>query len=359
MRSQDPALVVPLTSPSRNDNDPPCGPDVCSVRRRVYIGGKPMRFKYTIASFPAIVGGVAAAGGAIALLVRDAFISGWTVELALMPVIVGLAILSGHLSWRALCGFRLLAAAGLTVLSILCSGFVVYETMGRRAEVRDVKVASAVDTEKRRQHLQTMLREAEEILAKHRALLSQECASGTGKRCSGITYSVMTWESAVAGYETQIKKLGPQTPADPKADRFAAVLSLFVGAKDADIKRNVATFEPIVLPLILEFGSMVLFGFGFSSSRRQKTVAVQPAEQVTPVADQKPLPPKGGTMTKLEAERDLVMILALGKPISSQDELAERWNVGKGTISKWMVDWEERGLVTRAQYGRCKQIVAA
>lgn len=320
-----------------------------------------MRFHYTIANPAAIVGGVAAAGGAIALLVRDAFVTGWTVELALMPVIVGLAILSGHLSWRALCGFRPLAAVGLTVLSILCSGFAVYETMGRRAEVRDVKVASAVDTEKRRQHLQTLLSEAEEILAKHRALLSQECASGNGKRCSGLTYTTLTWESAVTGYQTQLAKLGPQTPADPKADRFAAVLSLFVGAKDADIKRNVATFEPIALPLILEFGSMVLFGFGFSSRRRREPIAaVAPAEQVTPAVEQlPPSSPKGGSLTKIEAERDLVTLLALGKAIPSQDWLTERWGVGKGTVSKWLSDWEDRGLVTRTQSGHCKLIEPA
>lgn len=318
-----------------------------------------MRFHYTIASPAAIVGGVAAAGGAIALLVRDAFVSGWSVDHALMPVLVGITILAGHLLWEALRRGRLIAALGLALLAIFGSSLTVIEAMGRRAEVRDVKVASAIDVETQRKQLRTMLTEAEEILGKHRALLATECASGKGKKCDGMTYTVLTWESAVAGYEAKLAKLGAPKPVDPKGERVAAVVAFFTSLKEGDVKQGVALLEPFAMPLFLELGSIVLFSFGFSSGRKKPIAAEAPAEQVTPVAAPKLPPPKGGTMTKLEAERDLVMLLALGKSISSQDELAERWGVGKGTASKWLSDWEERGLVTRAQYGRCKQIVAA
>lgn len=318
-----------------------------------------MRFHYTIASPSAIVGGVAAAGGAIALLVRDAFVSGWSVDHALMPVLVGITILAGHLLWEALRRGRLIAALGLALLAIFGSGLTVIEAMGRRAEVRDVKVASAIDVETQRKHLRTMLTEAEEILARHRATLATECASGKGRKCDGMTYTVLTWESAVAGYETKLAKLGAPRPVDPKGERVAAVVAFFTSLKEGDVKQGVALLEPFAMPLFLELGSIVLFSFGFSSGRRKPIVAEAPAEQVTPVADHQPLPPKGGSKTKIEAERDLVMLLAMGTTIESQDWLADRWGVGKGTVSKWMVDWEERGIVTRAQAGRCKQIVAA
>lgn len=318
-----------------------------------------MRFHYTIASPAAIVGGVAAAVGAIALLVRDAFTSGWSVDHALMPVLVGVTILSGHLLWEALRRGRVIAALGLALLAIFGSGLTVIEAMGRRAEVRDVKVASAVDVETQRKHLRVMLTEAEEILAKHRALLATECASGKGKKCDGMTYTVLTWESAVAGYEAKLAKLGAPKPVDPKGERVAAVVAFFTSLKEGDVKQGVALLEPFAMPLFLELGSIVLFSFGFSGRKKREIAAAVPAEQVTPVADPSSPSPKGGSMTKLEAERDLVTLLALGKAIPSQDWLAERWGVGKGTISKWMSDWEERGLVIRTQSGHCKVIEAA
>lgn len=321
-----------------------------------------MKFSYHIASPAAIIGGVATAGGAMALLVRDAFVTGWTVDLALMPILVATAILAGHLFWQAVrCG-RVLSAAGLALLAILCSGYVVYETTGRRAEVRDVTVAAANDTEKQRQHLLKMLREAEVILAGHRATASAECASGPGKRCAGATYTVSTWESAVTGYETKLAKLPSPKPVDPKAERFAAFVGLFTSAKDADVRKAVAIFEPFALPLILELGSIVFFSYGLSSRRRRNTVAaVAPVEQAAvPVADPpSPPSPKGGSMTKIEAERDLVTLLAMGTAIESQDWLAERWNLGKGTVSRWMHDWEQAGLITRTQYGKQKMIAPA
>lgn len=318
-----------------------------------------MRFHYTIANPAAIVGGVAAAGGAIALLVRDAFTSGWSVDHALMPVLVGITILSGHLLWEALRRGRLIAAFGLALLAIFGSGLTVIEAMGRRAEVRDVKVASAVDVETQRKHLRVMLTEAEEILAKHRALLATECASGKGKKCDGMTYTVLTWESAVAGYEAKLAKLGAPKPVDPKGERVAAVVAFFTSLKEGDVKKGVALLEPFAMPLFLELGSIVLFSFGFSGRKKREIAAAVPAEQVTPVAEPMSPTPKGGSMTKIEAERDLVTLLALGKAIPSQDWLTERWGVGKGTTSKWLADWEDRGLVTRTQSGHCKLIEPA
>lgn len=322
-----------------------------------------MRLHYTIASPAAIVGGLMAASGAIALLVRDAFVTGWTVELALMPVVVSITILAGVLHLKAARSGRLLAAVWLSLLAISGSCYVVYETMGRRAEVRDASVATASDTEKQRQHLSTMLREAEEILAKHRKDRDAECASGKGKLCDGKTYTVSTWEHAVMGYETRLSKLPARKPVDPKAERVAAVFSLFTDAKDVEVKKAVALFEPFALPLFLELGSIILFSYAIALRRDDGQIATpHRVEQVIPATERiAPPDPSGGGMTKIEAERDLVMLLALGKPIPSQEWLVDRWRMEgkKGTVSKWLSDWQERGLITRTQAGHCKQIEAA
>ena len=331
-----------------------------------------MQANYHISSPAAIAGGVVAAGGAMALLVRDAFITGWTVDLALMPALVGLTILAGHLLWTALRHGRAFSVVGLALLSILGSALVVYETAGRRGEVRDTKVAGVAGTEAKRAELQQKLREAEEILATHRKAASTECASGVGKKCDGLTYTVSTWESAVTGYETKIGKLPPPSLVDPKAARIAAVLDLAgVTVKPEAVKKAVATLEPFALPLFLELGSIVLFSFGISQRQRKVAMVATPAipaktvapaaPKATPAETKETVAQSSAGMTKIEAERDLVTLLALGKPIPSQDWLVDRWDMEgkKGTISRWMADWEADGIVTRTQVGARKVIVAA
>ena len=64
--------------------------------------------------------------------------------------------------------------------------------------------------------------------------------------------------------------------------------------------------------------------------------------------------------SKAEAEAALVTRLALGETIPSQDTLADQWLVNKGTVSKWLGDWECRQLIpARQQIGRCKQLAKA
>ncbi|MEQ1713214.1 MAG: hypothetical protein ABL908_17690, partial [Hyphomicrobium sp.] len=96
----------------------------------------------TIHSRPAIAGGLIAAGASTVLLVRDAVTTGPTVDHLMMPVLVGLTVLAAHLGWQAAREWRPVAVP-LLVLAVLGSGLIVLETMGRRAEGRDSRVAEA------------------------------------------------------------------------------------------------------------------------------------------------------------------------------------------------------------------------
>lgn len=323
---------------------------------------------YHVNSPAAIAGGVLAAGGATALLVRDASTTGWTVELALMPVLVALTILSGHHAGKAMRRGKLLSAVGLYALAILGSGITVYETMGRRAEVRDTRTATAADTADSRQHLRQMLAEAEGNVTHYRQKMSDECGSGKGKKCDGLTYTVKTWEAAVEGYQTKIKGLGAPTPVDPKAERVAALASMVgVSASAQSVKSTVSLIEPLALPLFLELGSIVLFGYGLGRSRRKlETVpALQPVARKLPAVDIDDDPPSvSGAQPKSRADAlvDLRALLRAGQAPPSQEWLKERWNVGsKGTISKWLAHWETNGELpgNRLVDGRCKTVVAA
>lgn len=71
-------------------------------------------------------------------------------------------------------------------------------------------------------------------------------------------------------------------------------------------------------------------------------------------------PNSGHVFSRDEAERDLLTLLATGATIGSQDELANRWTVDKGTVSKWLKDMRNRRLIPAAQrVGRCHRLVAA
>jgi hypothetical protein len=60
---------------------------------------------------------------------------------------------------------------------------------------------------------------------------------------------------------------------------------------------------------------------------------------------------------KSNAQRDLIARLATGETVAAQDDLAEAWNVNKGTVSKWVSEWERNGTIpARQQIGRCKTI---
>jgi len=52
-------------------------------------------------------------------------------------------------------------------------------------------------------------------------------------------------------------------------------------------------------------------------------------------------------------------LVARAEALPSQDSLAERWGCHKGMASKWLADFERRGLVSRAQFGRCKRVAVA
>lgn len=71
-------------------------------------------------------------------------------------------------------------------------------------------------------------------------------------------------------------------------------------------------------------------------------------------------PNSGHMFSRDEAESDLLWLLATGATIGSQDELANRWTVDKGTVSKWLKNMRNRRLIPAAQrVGRCHRLVAA
>lgn len=317
----------------------------------------------TLRSPASIAGGAVAASASIALLVRDAWTTGVTLEHILMPALVGLTVLAAHIGWQAAREWKL-AALPLLALAVAGSGLIVIETMGRRAENRDTKVMTAEDNQ------QTRAKNAGELATLRKNMIwalpdmQTECAGApnpfppTGwPQCRSKRGTVSAYQERIAQLEKALEKT-PIAPIDPKADRIAEVAAM-LGLDKADTKKRVATLDPFLLPLFLELCSIFLFGHGLQH-RAQRTVTVpRTAETLPPPAPPPadPLPPpKGGqgAHTKNQALADLLTRNASGRPFASQDEMAADWNRRKGTVSRWCSEWESRGLIARSSAGKCK-----
>lgn len=224
-----------------------------------------MTTKYTIHSRPSIVGGILAASGATALLVRDGFDTGFGLDHMLMPVLVGMTILSAHLAIQAAHEWRP-AAIGLAFLALFGSGLTIYETMGRRAETRDTKMMAAQANEARRLHLSSELQDAKTTLQWAEKDRAAECAGApspvpnTWPECRRKTGTVNALKAQIANNTSELDRLRPM-PVDPKGERIAGLAGFF-GADVTATKAAVAMFEPFLLPLFLELGSIIMFGFG-------------------------------------------------------------------------------------------------
>lgn len=300
--------------------------------------------KYHVHSVPAIIGGALSAVGSCALLVADVgTLSNLTVDKALMPVIVGLTVLTGHLAWQAWHELKFLSCIGLIIVSSVGVGLTVTDAMGRRAEVRDSGVRLADDAETRRAALTRKLAEAQEILAVHRAARDRECATGKGKLCDGKSYTVSTWEAAVAGYEARIGGLPAPRPVDAKGARVGALAGFF-GYDKGLVQSAFALLEPFMLPALLELASIVLFGFGVGHARSAPVAPVAPVSR--PVS--KPVftvsEPKRDIMVRhlspvqIRSDEDRILdaLRKRGGQVGSQDELGIVVGVSKGEISKML-----------------------
>jgi hypothetical protein len=106
---------------------------------------------------------------------------------------------------------------------------------------------------------------------------------------------------------------------------------------------------------------------GLFAGRKKKKPAVMAAPQISqkdrlqtsfPI----PVPANDNTamiipkLTKAEAKREIQKILAQYGSIPSQAKLSLYWGRPKGTVSKWLKEWEASGLLIRTRVEKRKMI---
>lgn len=154
-----------------------------------------------------------------------------------------------------------------------------------------------------------------------------------------------------AEIEPEVARLKAELDANPKP--------LKAGDAEDQASSIWAWLFSIAVVTIATFGS-VLFARVETVETSAKPLETRAGQISLPAPHEETddLPPSGGQKNKQEALADLLTLSAMGHSAPSQDWLAERWGRPKGTVSKWLGEWEDRDLITRSQDGRCKAVSA-
>lgn len=299
------------------------------------------------------------------------------------------AIASGHLAWPCLKARRLPAALGLAMIFTASTAYIVTSAGARNAEVAQAKAAEIIKTNEERAAIRAKLADAEADVEQAKAdhddakrMAAKECASGKGKKCDGrietrdaAAKDLERAESHAALMRGKLAYLGPEARPFEGYHHAAKVFEAANLGDAAVIEARLELLLPFALVLISEFGTLVFLGMALG---HRATVGNPPAAATVPAtigndndSCESCPPPKGGNRatlpagnsrtvaSKAAAEADVIRLVARGEQLPSQDVLASRWGIHKGTASKWLQDFERRGLIARHREGRAKRVAAA
>lgn len=94
----------------------------------------------------------------------------------------------------------------------------------------------------------------------------------------------------------------------------------------------------------------LVYVFVFQPQATEEKPKAEPARQPTPA-------PSRRRLAQSQAKADLIEILSTGRIVVSQQTLVERWGVARSTVSDWLRDWTNAGLIPQRRIvGRCKQL---
>lgn len=351
----------------------------------------------------AFVAGCIFVAGAAALLFEDVVLTGAAVKLPHVLTVVTLSgtLLVGHLMGEAWRGGHYLRSLSFGLLFGVGTALVVYQSSGKQAEHNYQSEAEADFAAQERARITPRLAEAEEMESKAMKKVDDDCVKGKNSKghCDGLRTTLSVYQAAVKGHKADIEKLGPPKPVAPEAENIANVAAV-LGADKAKVKAAAVLVVPFIRTILFELGGLWCLGFAFRPLRQatrqpaatetDQTSFSHPmllATRATVLSEAsnagakrdnrgnggdssnrrnpKPDTPRnagpfsGRTFSKAEAERDIVTLLATGATVDEQNDLAGRWSVHKGTVSKWLNEWRGRGLVPAAQrVGRCHRLAA-
>lgn len=274
-----------------------------------YPKPRPAAIKIPVHRKVAIAAGLAAAAAACALLASDALAAGkLTVEHALMPVLVGITVTSGHLATTAAREWKL-SALGLAVVAVLGTVLTIYLSAGRQVEAREARhletaAANRLRSEKLAELEQAKKRKSQAEDQAEKEMTGQKC----GGRCQDWKTRASEVDAKVRILNAEIERLGAAKPVESRAAAIAELVELVLGWRRDTTARVIALTEPFMLPLVLELASIWLFGYGFGH-RRPVAAAANDAAPPAPVSPPPPArrpAPEQPSASEVERRRRMV-----------------------------------------------------
>ncbi len=244
--------------------------------------------------------GILASGGALAILMQGTIKTGHLrLDQALMPILVALTIITGHLTTSAARERKPLSALGFAAVFSIGTLLTIYTSVGSQAKMAGAETATASAAKQSRQRIESQMARVEaertkasNMLAAAQRKLAKECASGRGSRCRGRQATVAVYQAAVKGHNAdlarlngQLDTLAPAPVTGARVGRMAAVLAIFAADEvkaRARYERAFMLFEPFAYSLFLELGALVAFGFGFGHARKAKMKRAMKRAPTTP-----------------------------------------------------------------------------
>lgn len=307
-----------------------------------------------------IIGGLEYTEGA-SLYTRASMIAAM-VAVAFMPLVIESAWTNGSR----------FSAAVMAIAVFMFLGYSIPATIGRTGEAKEAKVVTAAKSAEDMARIAADHAKTQKLVDDANAWQIKACDGGNGKNCKAATFVLNQRQASLEKLASQLEEVKPAPVGDYGSETIAWALQPAGNVEEASLRKA----QTLMLVFGYEFGIFGMMCFAATGFRKATkatpatvaTAAVQTdyyvedpslALQFFQEDDNQDNPGNGGgPKSKLEAEADLRTLLATKQPIPSQDFLAERWGVHKGTVSKWLRDWEIAVSFARHQRGRCKELVA-
>lgn len=276
-------------------------------------------------------------------------------------VLVG-TVASGHMLSTQLKAWRVLPSLGLAVLFLAGTFYCVTTSAARNADVTVTQRTAVHSVNEERARIKPQLERSEKMLAEARIDLARECKSGRGTRCKGVEATVMVYEAAVKGHQSDLAKLGPAQPEDAGVRHAAQVFAAlpYVTAPADVIASQLLLFGPFVKALFLEVACIVFLGIGLGHGRPAQGIATPGlprtrlvAQPAIRIPSQLALPaPRLQSGLGADMERAVLDALSRARRPLSNEELAGEVGVTPGAASK-IRKRVERNLRLESGRGLC------
>lgn len=328
----------------------------------------------TIRSWPSIIAGLACAFATGAVLLEDVWRGAQlTTTHGLSVLAITVTIAAGHWAWQDLASRRLLSGLALLVLALTGTAYIVVASGARNAEHAVTRTSQIQSRNADRASATADIRRARDYHTQAKSEETKECTK-IGPQCEKRKRAVDAAWTHVLSQEHRRATLGPVETVNGGWAHAARVLAAIPGVKvkPEAIEGQLVLLMPFVLVILAEMGTILFIARGLGTYPPSGSSPVRIDGPVpSPDSPAVRLPSYSDTIRAIKAERtdgrtakedahaDLMTQIGLGRTFS-QDELAERWDRPKQTVSDWCREWEAAGLIpTRRTVGRFKMLMLA